>query len=137
MSDIYLSPHGPWLSTDTQGVFFPRMIRAMIDVLVEELQRRGVDARIEAPAPGLSSDEAWPAPALAQGVAEPNGPRAWIIRRTVRRITTGGRMWWDEEYFCNDGRWTRDSGPIMSVYKRVDGYERPGAKPPPELRRDD
>ena len=87
----------------------------------------------------------------------------------MHRVTTTGRMWWDEEYFCNDGRWTRDRwqglmfpdmppsdwaaamiadrpvdpdekrrfGPIMSVYTRVDGYERPGAKPPPELRRDD
>jgi hypothetical protein len=169
VSDIYLSPDGPWLSTDTQGVLFPRMIRAMIDVLVEELQGRGVDARIEAPAPGLSSDEAWQAPAPPQGVAEPDGPRAWVIKRGVRRVTTSGRMWWDEEYFCNDGRWTRDCrqalmfpdmpptdwvaaiiadhpadadterrfGSIMSVYSRVDGYERPGAKPPTELRRDD
>jgi hypothetical protein len=78
-------------------------------------------------------------------------------------------MWWDSEYFCNDGSWTRECrealmfpdlpptglvaaiiadhppeadperrfGSIMSVYSRVDGYERPGSKPPPEPRRDD
>ena len=36
VSDIYLSPDGPWLSTDTKGMFLPRMVRAMIDVLVAE-----------------------------------------------------------------------------------------------------
>lgn len=169
VSDVYLSPDGPWLSTDTKGTLFPRMVRAMIDVLAEELRRRGVDAHVEVPDRGLSMTETWRPPVEPHGVAEPDGPRAWVIRRTVRRVTTRGRMWWDDEYFRNDGQWTRDLwqalmfpdmppsewvaaiiadrpadadekhrvGPIMSVYTRVDGYERPGAKPPPEVRLDD
>ena len=167
VSDVFLSPEGPWLSIDTQGVLYPQMVRAMIQVLVEELQRSGVEAHIEAPPAGLPVDEAWPTPVPPQDVAEPNGPRAWVIKRAVRRVTTTGRMWWDDEYFCNDGRWTRDCrqalmfpdmppgdlvraiiadnadpehqqfGSIFSVFTRVDGYERPGSKPPADLRRDD
>ena len=167
VSDIYLSPNGPWLSIDTKGVLFPTMVRAMIGVLVEELQRRGVEAHIEAPTPGLLEDETWHAPTPPPAVSEPEGPRAWVIKRGRHRVTTTGRSWWDEEYFCNDGRWTRDCreallfpevppsdlvgaliadhadteqhhfGPILSVYARVDGYERPGTKPPGELQRDD
>ena len=167
VSDIFLSSDGPWLSIDTQGVLYPEMVRAMIRVLVEELQRSGVEAHIEEPPAGLSVDETWQPPTPPSAPVEPDGPRAWVIRRGRHRVTTTGRRWEDDEYFCNDGTWTRDCrsallfpemppsefalaiiadnagrdrqhfGSIHSVFVRVDGYERPGARPPAELRRDD
>ena len=167
VSDIHLSTDGPWLVIDTQGVFYPRMLRAMILVLLEELRRRGVDAHVEAPARDLPQDRTWRPPEPAAPAPEPDGPRAWVIRRGTNRVTTTGRHWEDDEYFCNDGTWTRDSrqalvfpdmpphdlvraliadkpdteqhrfGQIFSVHTRVDGYVRPGSKPPPELQRDD
>jgi hypothetical protein len=167
VSDVHMSSGGPWLSIDTKGIVYPQMLRTMIRVLVEELRRRDVDAHVDAPTPGLSYDEAWQAPAPPAGAPEPDGPRAWVIRRGRKRVTTTGRSWEDDEYFCNDGTWTRDSRralmfsdvpprdlvqalmddkpdteqhrfcQIFSVYTRVDGYVRPGSKPPPELQRDD
>lgn len=167
VSDVYVSSGGPWLSIDTKGIVYPQMLRTMIRVLVEELQRRDVDAHVEAPTRGLPHDEAWQPPAPPATPPEPDGPRAWVIRRGRHRVTTTGRSWEDDEYFCNDGTWTHDSrqalmfsdippgdlvralmddkpdteqhrfGQIFSVYTRVDGYVRPGAKPPPELQRDD
>ena len=166
VSEVYLSPHGPWVTVDSQGVFHVEMVRAMVDVIVEELERRGIgDARVEEAPRGLPADEIWTPPTPAPTGPEPDGPRAWVISRTRRRHTTTGRMWWDWEYFATDGTWTPDSraallfpdmpphdfvrgliadhargpafGPINSTYSRVDGYERPGSKPRQELWRDD
>ena len=39
VSPVYLSAHGPWLTVDSQGVFYVAMVRAMVDVIVEELHR--------------------------------------------------------------------------------------------------
>lgn len=166
VSPVYLSSHGPWLSVDSQGVFYVEMVRAMIDVVVEELERHGIDdAHIEEAPRGLPSDDTWMPPSSAPVDPEPDGPRAWVISRTRRRRTTTGRMWWDWEFFATDGTWSLDTreallfpdmppddlvraliadhtqgsafGPIGSTYSRVDGYERPVSKPPPELRLDD
>lgn len=167
VSDVFVSPDGPWLSIDTQGVLYPQMVRVMIRILVETLQRSGVDAHVEVPPRGLSVGETWQPPTPPSAAAEPDGPRAWVIRRGRHRVTTTGRGWEDDEYFCNDGTWSRDCrealmfpempptelvraiiadkadtaqqrlGQIFSVFVRVDGYERPGAKPPAEIRRDD
>ncbi|MGA8046853.1 MAG: hypothetical protein WCA30_11380 [Dermatophilaceae bacterium] len=165
VSPVYLSADGPWLTVDSQGVFSAMMVRAMIDVVVEELMRRDVDARVEEAPWGLVGQETWQPPTPAPMDPEPDGPRAWVITRTRRRHTTTGRMWWDWEYFTSGGTWTPDSrrallfpdmpphglvraliadhpgqpafGPIGSTHARVDGYERAGSKPPRELRLDD
>lgn len=166
VSPVYLSDHGPWLTGDSQGVFYVAMVRAMVDVIVEELHRHGVeDAQVEEAPSGLPSHQSWTLPTPAPAHPEPDGPRAWVLVRTRRRHTTTDRMWWAREYFATDGTWTPDSrkallfpdgpprdlahqliadhprgpafGPINSVYARVDGYVRAGSTPPRELWRDD
>jgi len=164
VSRVHVAPPGPWVTVDSQGVFYPAMVRAMIAVLVEELQRRDVDGVVDDLPRDLEGDP-WEPPPSPAPPAAPDGPRAWVITRTRRRHTTTGRMWWDWEYFTNSGGWTTDSrealmfadtpphdlvkaliadhprsldfGPINSTFSRVDGHETPGSKPPLELRLDD
>jgi hypothetical protein len=52
VSDVTFASRGPWCYVDCKGYIEPAMRERMIAILVEELDRAGVSARIEVPAPG-------------------------------------------------------------------------------------
>ncbi|GAB3968236.1 hypothetical protein GCM10029978_037290 [Actinoallomurus acanthiterrae] len=49
VSDVRLAPRGPWVYVDCKGYIWPAMRERMIKILVEELERAGVSARVEVP----------------------------------------------------------------------------------------
>jgi hypothetical protein len=49
VSDVRLAPRGPWCYVDCKGYIPPAMRERMIAVLVEELERAGVNGRVEVP----------------------------------------------------------------------------------------
>ena len=50
VSEICLARRGPWCYVDCKGYIPPAMRERMIAVLIEELERAGVSARVEVPA---------------------------------------------------------------------------------------
>lgn len=63
VSAVSLAPRGPWCYVDCKGYIWPAMRERMIAVLVEELERAGVSARIEVP----SMQECYPEAAQPDG----------------------------------------------------------------------
>ncbi|MDJ0459912.1 hypothetical protein PUN71_022140 [Arthrobacter sp. NQ7] len=49
ISDVYLTPRGPMVWTDTKGELTRAMGEAMLRVLLEELRAEGITARVVAP----------------------------------------------------------------------------------------
>jgi hypothetical protein len=58
VSDIRMAARGPWCYVDCKGAISPPMRERMIAVLVEELERRGVSARVEVPSDDEMDDTA-------------------------------------------------------------------------------
>lgn len=56
VSGVRMAPRGPWCSVDCKGYIPAPMRERMIAVLVEELGRAGVSARVEVPSPGDCSE---------------------------------------------------------------------------------
>ena len=56
VSGVRMAPRGPWCCVDCKGYIPPPMRERMIAVLVEELERAGVSARVEVPSPGDCSE---------------------------------------------------------------------------------
>ncbi len=52
---VRMAPRGPWCKVDCKGFIPPPMRERMIAVLIEELERAGVSARVEVPLPGECS----------------------------------------------------------------------------------
>jgi hypothetical protein len=52
VSGVRMAPRGPWCYVDCKGYIPPPMRERMIAVLVEELERAAVSARVEVPSPG-------------------------------------------------------------------------------------
>jgi hypothetical protein len=63
VSAVEMAPRGPWCYVDCKGFIPAPMRERMIAVLVEELERAGVSARVEVP----SMEECYP------GAAQPGG----------------------------------------------------------------
>ena len=63
VSDVEFAARGPWCYVDCKGYIWPAMRERMIAVLVEELERAGVSARIEVP----SMNECYPKAAQPGG----------------------------------------------------------------------
>lgn len=49
ISDVYLTPHGPMVWTDTKGELTRPMGDAMLQVLLDELRAEGITAHVVAP----------------------------------------------------------------------------------------
>ncbi len=133
VSTVYVVPGGLMLWADTKGELGRAMGRAMVDVLVQELQAGGVEARVSRPEPSLGAllDRAheyeFPAEQATEPSAAPtarDAPKTWWISRPVRRQTVDGRRFTDCEFWSADGGWSRDrtaadtfaEPPIETVY---------------------
>ena len=52
VSGVLFAARGPWCYVDCKGYIWPAMRERMIAIMVEELERAGVSARIEVPSHG-------------------------------------------------------------------------------------
>ncbi|MDE0803966.1 MAG: hypothetical protein OSA99_11645 [Acidimicrobiales bacterium] len=108
VSDVVLLPEGPMIWADTKGGFSHAMGQAMLDVLVAELDARGVDAQIGRPPVEYDhSAPTWTPPPTAPGSRHEAGTvtKSWYIGRTVASTTTTGRHYDEHVWRTSDGRW--------------------------------
>lgn len=113
VSEVYRLPEGLYVWADTQGVLPEPMARKWIEVLVAQLDERGVEARISLP----------PIDALERGVPyefdfrtdvtsdaerREEEERKWYILRSVHKRTTDGRRYADGEVWSRAGGWSAD-----------------------------
>jgi hypothetical protein len=114
VSPVLLTQQGPLLWMDMDGVLTKQMGVAMVRILTEELNRRGVSARVVAPPASLDfGDRLWKVASTygSTSVMIPDdAPWAWFVCRTVARTTKTGKRYTDREYLRTDGSWTRDRG---------------------------
>jgi hypothetical protein len=117
VSDVFLTTEGPVMTVDVKGWLSRPMGRTMVDVLVEELLGRGLDARVTAPAPATRSDlysnpryrpGSTTAPSETPAVEDPPAApvrEAWYVLLPVAAKTSKEESYWDALWRAADGSW--------------------------------
>jgi hypothetical protein len=144
VSDVFLTTEGPVMTVDVKGWLSRPMGRTMVDVLVEELVGRGLDARVTAPSTATRSD-LYSSPRYRPGTTKAPSEtsavedhaaapvrEAWYVLLPMAAKTSKGRNYWDVLWRAADGSWVPDRTDAERLETRDSGSW-PAPSPLPEL----
>ncbi|WP_139252847.1 hypothetical protein [Geodermatophilus nigrescens] len=113
---VYRTGQGLVVAVDTEGYLARAHGEGLVAVLVDSLSARGVSASVSAAPEVVETDEPIERPAPP---ARDRSADLTFVWRPVGTWTTTGVPYTESEYWCADGRWTRDRSEAASFQGRA------------------